>query len=467
LADSASPKGLILSENRNLRLFSFFLLYFAQGVPYGLTVLAVPAWLAANNADDGDVAMIVAWAFFAWTWKFIVAAFMDRYTYLPMGRRRIWLIGSQVLISAALIGAAILSPGVEDIFLLVVVTIMVNTGAASQDVAVDGLAVDLLPEKEQGTASGFMFGGQAFGIATATAAGGYCLQNFDTSTTFLLFIPIMLIPTIYAIVIKERPGEKRLPWSEGKASPVAASVQTEAWIQVEKDGSPEFWRWKWDGLLPITLRSLFKGASLWFILCQSIGRTAGGIATPLIPILGTQYVLMDTSTYTSTLATIDLVMAFVGLVIGSWLTIKLGAKWATACVLAGLSLLFVYLLIGQATWTQYSFFLGVMVGWSLFNLLNSICSNPIRMQLSDKRVGATQFTIYNSLANLPVGLGATLLPILGGTDHLERVLMVIASMFALAGIGYALLRMPKPQPLDHEPEHFDEALGGEIPARVD
>jgi PAT family beta-lactamase induction signal transducer AmpG len=378
---------------------------------------------------------------------------MDRFTYLPMGRRRIWLIGAQFLMSAGFIGAAMLNPGPTDYAVLVVVTMLVMTGAATQDVAVDGLAVDVLPEKEQGTASGFMFGGQAFGMASAGAAAGAGLQYLGSQTTFLLFIPVLMIPTVYAIVMREHRGEKCLPWNEGQASETSLATFTPKYFGM-------------DGQLMITLRSLVKGSSLWFVLTQSLARTAGGIITPLVPILGTSFLMLSTTEYTSTQGTVDLAMAFVGLAMGSWLTLKLGARWASVSVQLMLLLLMLFLILGQEFWIQFPVFLFVMVCWSLFVLLNSICSNPIRMQLSDKRVGATQFTIYNSLANLPVALGAWMLGQLGGSDNLQLTLGVAASLWLAAALGYALLRMPKVVEPEH-PEHIEDAIGGEIPAKVD
>lgn len=427
---ASKPSRLILSESRNLRFFSFFLFYFGQGLPVGLTVVAIPAWMAANGAADASVGELVALAYVAWTYKFVLAAVIDRFTYLPMGRRRAWLIGAQALMVGGFVWASVLNPGPTDLGVLAAVVMIVMTGAAAQDVAVDGLAVDLLPPREQGTASGFMFGGQAFGAAAAAAGSGWALQELGAASTFLLFIPVLLIPTIYAVLIKERPGEKRLPWSEGQPSPEALGTFVPRFLGR-------------DGQFMIAVRSLLRGSSLWYILAQTLSRTAGGIATPMMPILGTSYLMMSTAEYTATASTIDLVMALVGLVVGSWLTLKLGAKWATVTDNAGLVVLMLFLALGQEFWMRYPIFLMVLMAWQLLILLQSICSNPLRMQLSDKRVGATQFTIYNSLANLPVALGAWLMGRLGGSDNLALTLGTAAALFALAGLAYAVLRMPK------------------------
>jgi len=448
---------MILTESRSLRYFTFFLFYFGQGLPVGLTVTAIPAWMAANNVSDARVGEMVAWAYFAWTYKFIVAAFMDRFTFLPMGRRRIWLIGAQILMTGGFVGAALLNPGPQDYAILVMVTMLVMTGAATQDVAVDGLAVDILPDQEQGTASSFMFAGQAIGAAMAAAASGAGLQFLGAQATFLLFIPVLLIPTIYAVLIREHGGERMFPWSEGQASPATLAVVTARYLGA-------------DGQLMITLRSLVRGSSLWFIAAQSLGRTAGGIVTPMMPILATTYLMMSTAQYTSTISTIDLVMAVIGLGVGSFLTLKLGARWATVTTNSAMCAVVLFLVLAQDFWIRHPVFLGTLICWSLVVLLNSICSNPLRMQLSDKRVGATQFTIYNSLSNLPVALGATLMGKLGGSDNLELTLGVAAGLFAASAVAYGVLRMPQAeQGPDHieSIEDIEELAGGEIPAKFD
>ncbi len=451
---ASQPSRLILAESRFLRLFSFFLFYFGQGLPVGLTVVAIPAWMAANGVDDNSIGQLIAWSYFAWTYKFFVAAVMDRFTYLPMGRRRIWLIGSQLLMSAGFLGAAWLNPGATDYTVLVAVTVLVMTGAATQDVAVDGLAVDLLPEKEQGTASGFMFGGQAFGTAAAGAAAGAGLQFLGAQMTFLLFIPALMIPTVYAVLIREHRDEKLLPWTEGQASTATLAVFT-----------PKYFGW--DGQLMITLRSLFKGSSLWYIVAQSMARTAGGILTPMVPILATGFLMMSTAEYTSLNGAISLPMAFVGLVVGSYLTFKLGARLATIVTAIISALLMLFLITGQEFWVQYPIFVGVMILVALMSLLDSICSNPMRMQLSDKRVGATQFTIYNSLSNLPVALGAWMMGKLGGSENIALTLGVAGGLWFAAALAFAVLRLPKPTPETEHPENIADVLGKEIPAKFD
>ena len=106
---------MILSENKVVRLFSFFLLYIGQGLPLGVSTVAFPAWLVANGASEADVGAIIATAFLPWSFKFIPAAVMDRYAYLPMGRRRAWLIIAQFLMVAGFAIAEVAATGPDDL----------------------------------------------------------------------------------------------------------------------------------------------------------------------------------------------------------------------------------------------------------------------------------------------------------------------------------------------------------------
>ena len=86
---------------------------------------------------------------------------MDRFSYLPMGRRRPWIIAAQggLLLSVCLLGL-IPDPG-NNIVLLTWIAFLINSFAAVQDVAVDGMAIDVLPER--GKANAFAGFGQVVG----------------------------------------------------------------------------------------------------------------------------------------------------------------------------------------------------------------------------------------------------------------------------------------------------------------
>ena len=86
-------------------------------------------------------------------------------------------------------------------------------------------------------------------------------------------------------------------------------------------------------------------------------------------------------------------------------------------------------------------FVILSIGRELTDVLTSVSSNPLRMRLSDKRVGATQFTIYNSLSNLPVALGASLFAWTYGAGGLALVMSILIAMTCASCIIFALMRI--------------------------
>ena len=104
----------LLVDYRRLRLFTLFILYVAQGVPIGLFWFAIPAWMAANGADAADVGYVLGLTALPWTLKLVNGFIMDRYTFLAMGRRRVWIIGAQTVMILLLVVCALAQPGAED-----------------------------------------------------------------------------------------------------------------------------------------------------------------------------------------------------------------------------------------------------------------------------------------------------------------------------------------------------------------
>lgn len=425
MTETAAGRSLILSENKILRFISFFILYFGQGLPLGIATVAMPAWLAANGAPDADVAAIVATAYLPWSFKWIPAALMDRYAYLPMGRRRAWLILAFGLMLAGYSIAAFTAPGVDDIQVLVAITFLLGAGSAIQDVAVDGLAVDILPDREQGPASSFMFGGQATGTALSGAAAGYLLFAYGSQVAFLAYLPVIILLMAYAVILRERPGEKRFPWSRGTTSQVNLDRHVGAWLPI----------------LGVTLKSLIKRDSLVYVASAVGYRTAGGILTPMFPILATTVLTFNEATYSATVSTVDLFVALAAIAVGSFLTLRLGAKWSAIVTFACLAGVAAFIMLGREFWQITAVFVGMYAFYSLCTTLSSITTNPLRMQLSDPRVAATQFTIYNSISNLPVSLGATLFAVLGGSEALASVMAVAIGLFVTSIVILTFLRI--------------------------
>jgi len=233
-----------LSENRRLRLWAFFLFYISQGVPIGLMMTAIPAWLAANGASAAEVGTLIAIVFFPWSLKLVNGLLMDRLCYRPMGRMRAWIIGSQTIMLIIFMAAAALNPGASEIMLLAGLGFTLNLCATFNDVAIDGMAVDLVPEEEREQTNAFMSGGQVIGISATAALSSFMLVYGGVALAMATCALLIFMLTVAVTLLRERPGERLLPWTTGEASPANLSRAAEAWLPMIRQVFAGLLRWR-------------------------------------------------------------------------------------------------------------------------------------------------------------------------------------------------------------------------------
>lgn len=419
---AAAPARLILSESRLLRYLTLALFYVSQGVPAGVTIVGIPAWAAASGASAETVASLVAAAYLVPSFKFLIGPVVDRYGFLPMGKRRPWLIGAQGLMTAAWIAAAMIAPGPDDTAVLVAIIFLVSGATAIQDVATDALAVDLLQEGEEGPAGAYTFGAAIISMAASGAASGYLLQHYGPQVTFLAFLPVIALVTVFAIVVRERPGERRWPWSAGEASTDAAHGKPEAWWPLMRE----------------VLRQIVKRDSLIYVASVVAIGLAAGMSTPLWTLYATNLAGFDAAGYTALSSAIALPATGIGIVLIGWLAPRLGARNILAAMVLGQAAVAAVAGFNPLLFTTTAAFTMLMVADGAFSPMRQMGQQSIRMALSESKVGATQMTVYNSLGNFPLSGGAALFAALGGMAALSPILWSMAGLYAL---GIALVLM--------------------------
>ena len=409
---SAAAARPALSQSRKLRLFAVFLLYVAQGVPIGLFWFAVPAWMAANGASAADVASVLGLTALPWSLKFVNGFIMDRYTFLAMGRRRIWLIGAQLVLVASLVTCAALSPGVDDIWLLGAIGFAVNAATTFQDVAVDGLAVDIMEEEERSRASGMMFGGQSIGMALSTASTGAAIAAWGPSAAYLMAALFIGIVTLFVIATRERPGERLLPWSSGSATPANRAIQADRWWPILKH----------------TLIAIIRPVSLFYLPIIVVRGMQYGFLTGATPLIATGSAGWAEGDVTTIVGIGQLVGGIAGMTIGGWLGDRLGAKRAAILFFGCWFALNATMFLGQPLWADGRFLTAAIVTWLALDTLITVATLPIAMRLCNRTVAATQFTLYMALSNFGITWGAVLLGqagVLGGIGPLFGIVAIL------------------------------------------
>ncbi|MFM7704375.1 MAG: MFS transporter, partial [Rubrivivax sp.] len=121
---------------------------FASGLPLALTGQAMQAWLTAEGVALATIGFL-SLVGLPYTFKFLWAPLMDRFDLPLLGRRRGWLVLTQLLLAGVLLTLAA-TPPVESIRVFALLAVTIAFLSASQDVVIDAYRTDLLPASERG-----------------------------------------------------------------------------------------------------------------------------------------------------------------------------------------------------------------------------------------------------------------------------------------------------------------------------
>jgi MFS transporter, PAT family, beta-lactamase induction signal transducer AmpG len=203
------PSAPNLLTSRKGRLAGFFTLYVAEGLPQGFTATAVALEFKRMGMTGAAIGAFLATIMLPWTWKWIVGPLVDNFHLKQFGRRKQWIVAAQVGMVLTLVASILLFPKVSSgadgvkvfsgLGLFTGMLLLHNIFAASQDVAIDALACQALPEEERGVANGLMFAGAQTGAALGGAGVLYLKGMFGF--TLASFISPLLLLGIMAMVV--------------------------------------------------------------------------------------------------------------------------------------------------------------------------------------------------------------------------------------------------------------------------
>src|SRR5574338_67688 len=410
-----------LSENAFLQYFTFAALYIAQGIPEGLLWYAVPAWLAIHGKSPAEIGSYVAVIGMPWSLKIINAPIMDRFTYLSMGRRRFWVLFGQLGLILSFLSMSLIADPLNNLSLLMILGFVVSFFEVSQDIAVDGMAIDILPVDQQARANGLMWGSKTLGISASVATGSWIMSNYGYFYAVVSFSLITSIIIIVPLVLRERPGEKLLPWTQGEASKTAAKIQLHSWKGIFKSLYKVFF-------LPV---SLMMGIAAFSF---SVGR---GLIDTVLPVFTVQQLGWADTHYSQIFATANLISGIGGMIIGGFLIDYFGKVKMITIYMNLLITLVAAMSFLKNYWNNEIFVIGFIVGFYILLTFTTIAIFASAMQLCWKRISVTQFTLYMAISNLGLAAGAALMGQLKGFLDWQFVILAYA---LFAGIMLVLIR---------------------------
>jgi PAT family beta-lactamase induction signal transducer AmpG len=138
---------------RSWRTACVVLQSFSSGLPLGLVLVAVPAWLKILKFDNSTIGWVTA-AQLPYAFKFLWSPLMDRYAPPFLGRKRGWAVISQAALMVTTLGLAWVAASPDQVGTIWIAVFLIAFASASQDIAVDAYAVEVLRPEEQGLAAG-------------------------------------------------------------------------------------------------------------------------------------------------------------------------------------------------------------------------------------------------------------------------------------------------------------------------
>ena len=392
----------LLASSRG-RLTAFFFLYVTEGIPLGFGAYAVATQLRRQGVGPAEIGAFVGSFYLPWAFKWAFGPFIDVFASDRFGRRRGWIIVTQVLMALTLMSTALLQLP-QQLGLFTLILLVHNSFGAMQDVAIDALAVSTLDERERGLANGLMFAGAAVGQAIG-GSGVLFLSGITgfQPTFFFVAGSILAVTLLVALPMRE-----------------AASPREHA-------AGPSRWRAalrEMRGFAVESFRSFLGTRGAFFALAFALlpsGAMCLGLA--LQSNLAVELGLNDDQFALLTLWSSVIQAAF--MVLGGYLSDRYGRRRTLALYVASMSLPVLYLMtvLQQHGWVMpvpqgaaarslapaalvTAFWIASLV-YAVGQGLMYGTRTAIFMDVTNPKVAATQFTAYMALLNLSVAYSAT------------------------------------------------------------
>jgi MFS transporter, PAT family, beta-lactamase induction signal transducer AmpG len=372
-----------LSDSSALRFVNFGAIYLAQGLPMGFAVLAVPAWLAESGKSTATIGMVGAITMLPWAFKVVWAPLVDRIKYRAMGRFRAWILGAQVGLMTSTAALLSLRSPLTHIHTLAGVLFAQALFASMSDVAGDGLAIEVIPDDERGLANAVMSGSQAAGNVVGGAGLSAVLATAGFPVAAGLSLVLLCVACMPTVLLRERPGERLLPWTSGAPLLVEAD---RAWLPLM-------------GSARLLARSVFARPSartlaVWtlaYLLSGGLGILMTAAAVKSHGFRQAEYAFLG-------------VLALGTNLIGAFVGGRLADRKGRAPVLAGALLLGALSWAGFALlsphWSNKGVWLGQALVWGAASGAMLTVLTAVFMDLADSRFAATQFAVCMALGNL-------------------------------------------------------------------
>jgi MFS transporter, PAT family, beta-lactamase induction signal transducer AmpG len=167
------------------------LLGFSSGLPFYLTSKTLQGWMTTAHVDLATIGFF-SLVTLPYSLKFVWAPVMDRYIPPFLGRRRGWVLITQVLLLVAIAAMSLHDP-VQGLRMLAINAIAIAFFSASQDISLDAYRTDVLENREMGAGAAVFVLGYRIAMITTGALAFFLADRIMWPTVYLILSTLLLI----------------------------------------------------------------------------------------------------------------------------------------------------------------------------------------------------------------------------------------------------------------------------------
>jgi MFS transporter, PAT family, beta-lactamase induction signal transducer AmpG len=344
----------------------FALLYLGEGAPIGFVWWALPTWLRVQGLPVDQITGLTSLLVLPWVLKFLWAPLLD-FARGNRGGLRAWIITAQLLMGGTLLPIIWLD-ALQQFNIIRLLLVAHAFAAATQDVAVDALALRLVPERERGRLNGAMQAGMLVG-RSVFGGGALVLSAY-------LGWPIVIIALAACV------------WT----SLIAVAFVREPEIVLEQTTRRNFW--------PVGTMAILKRPTTWLGFAFAV--TAGAAFEAAGVLCGPMLVDHGFSQQTvGWLLGIPVVAATItGGLLGGFLADRFGhGRVVTAGILGFSAMVLVLAGVDWTGWSALPVYVCALTAFYFCIGVFTAASYALFMDLSRPPLAATQFSAFMAATN--------------------------------------------------------------------
>ena len=196
-AKTSSFKEAILNKRMLICIFTGF----SSGLPLFVLYQLVPGWLRNEGVSLAEIGLFSLIGI-PYVWKFLWSPLMDRYSLGLLGRRRSWMLATQLLLLGSIAGFGFVNP-IMDIWSVAYLAAAVAFFSASQDIVLDAYRRELLPDNELGLGNSIHVQAYRLSGLVPGSLGFILADHMSWQGVFMIVAAFMLIGVLLTMLIKE------------------------------------------------------------------------------------------------------------------------------------------------------------------------------------------------------------------------------------------------------------------------